>query len=204
MQDLFTQLISGYTCDQQLAARLWKEVETHYSHPNRYYHTLAHVEHMYQQLAACREQIEDWDTVLFSLFYHDIIYNPLQSDNEEQSAALAEQRLYALSYSEDKIARCRAEILATKGHQPAGDNDVNYFTDADLSVLGSSWDAYTQYAINVRKEYAVYPDSVYKPGRARVLQHFLQRDRIYKTPYFYLCFEEQARINLVTELKQLQ
>jgi len=203
LQACFRQLLSNYTADPKQTDALWKEVEAHYSGQNRYYHTLAHLEYMYQSLVACREWIEDWNTVLFSLFYHDIIYNPLQSDNEEQSAALAAQRLQALSYPENKIARCQSHILATKRHQQEADNDANYFTDADLSILGSNRNTYAQYAANVRKEYAVYPDSLYKPGRASVLQHFLQMERIFKTPYFFEHFEEQARQNLETELQQL-
>lgn len=204
LHDCFLQLLSGYTTDARQTDELWREIKAHYTGKNRYYHTLDHLEHMYQQLRSCQTLIEDWDTVLFSLFYHDIVYNPLQQDNEEQSAALAAQRLQALSYPEQKIARCWTQILATKRHQQEADTDANYFTDADLSVLGSSWDLYSQYATNVRKEYAVYPDLIYKKGRASVLQHFLQMERIYKTPYFYEHFEEQARQNLLAELKQLQ
>jgi len=203
MQECFQQLLSGYTSESKQVEEFWKEVEMHYSGANRYYHTLAHLELMYQQLAACRQWIEDWDTVLFSLFYHDIIYNPLQQDNEEQSASLIVQRLQALSYPEQKIARCQAQILATKKHQQEADTDANYLTDADLSILGSNWDTYTQYAVNIRKEYAVYPDPLYKPGRAKVLQHFLQMERVFKTPYFFERFEQQARQNLAAELQQL-
>ena len=203
MHACFQQLLSGYTTDSNRIGELWKEIEMHYLDQNRYYHTLAHLEYMYQQLVACRECIEDWDTILFSLFYHDIIYNPLRPDNEEQSATLAMHHLQALFYPKHKIDRCRIQILATKKHQQQVDADANYFTDADLSVLGSSRDTYAQYAANVRKEYAVYPDPIYKPGRVNVLQHFLKMERIYKTPYFFERFEAQARQNLETELQQL-
>jgi len=203
LQIIFKQLLQSYTSNEQEVQLLWSEVEVSHSAPHRYYHTLTHLEHMHQQLVPCKNWIDDWDTILFSLFYHDIIYDPLQSDNEEQSAALAVQRLQALSYPELKIARCQEQILATNKHKQQADTDANYFIDADLSVLGSNWNTYAQYAANVRKEYAVYPDSVYKPGRYQVLQHFLQMERIYKTPYFLECFEIQARQNLRRELQQL-
>ena len=147
--------------------------------------------------------IENWDTLLFSLFYHDIIYNPLRQDNEEKSAALAVQRLNALSYAAHKTAHCHAQILATKGHQVSQDADTNFFTDADLSILGADWSTYTAYYKNVRKEYAIYPDFLYSKGRAKVLQQFLQMECIYKTAYFYERFEEQARSNIQKELDLL-
>jgi predicted metal-dependent HD superfamily phosphohydrolase len=54
---------------------------------------LQHLQNMYTQLAMVKEKIQDWDTVLFSLFYHDIIYKSTAKDNEEQSAAISEKRL---------------------------------------------------------------------------------------------------------------
>jgi predicted metal-dependent HD superfamily phosphohydrolase len=203
LQQCFLQLLSGYTGDAHQADQLWKEVTTHYSEAHRHYHTLAHLEHLYQQLHTCKHLFKDWDTALFALFYHDIIYNPQRSDNEEKSAELAVKRLQSLSYSIHKAANCYALILATKSHQYSKDVDTNLFTDADLSILGSSWDIYSVYATNIRKEYAVYPDALYKSGRAKVLQHFLQMERIFETAYFHERFEAKARENLQAELQQL-
>lgn len=55
----------------------------------------------------------------------------------------------------------------------------------------------------VRKEYSIYPDLLYKPGRKKVLQHFLQMERIFKTQVFYDKYETQSRRNLEKELNQL-
>ncbi|MNE99513.1 hypothetical protein D3C80_1982060 [compost metagenome] len=79
--------------------------------------------------------------------------------------------------------------------------DTNYFTDADLSILGQDWERYIQYAKDIRKEYTIYPDEQYYPGRTRVIQHFLDMPRLFKTEYFYLQFEEKARENLAKELQ---
>jgi predicted metal-dependent HD superfamily phosphohydrolase len=49
----------------------------------------------------------------------------------------------------------------------------------------------------------VYPDVIYKPGRKKVLAHFLQMERIYKTGIFFTMFEKQARQNLQDELAEL-
>jgi predicted metal-dependent HD superfamily phosphohydrolase len=98
------------------------------------------------------------------------------------------------------VEKCKKQILATKDHEMSASSDTNYFTDADLSVLGQPWDVYSTYINSIRKEYAVYPDVLYKPGRRKVVQHFLNMDQIYKTPYFHEKFESHARENLHREL----
>ena len=78
-----------------------------------------------------------------------------------------------------------------------------YFTDADLAILGSDYDKYIHYVKSIRKEYKFYPDFVYNPGRKKVLEHFIQMTRIYKTDFFFSRYEEQARKNMNDEIRQL-
>lgn len=86
----------------------------------------------------------------------------------------------------------------------SADEDTDYFTDADLSVLGQGWDVYSTYAKNVMKKYAVFPDLLYNPSRKKVLNHFLEMQVIFKTAYFHEKFELQAKHNLRQEMEQLQ
>jgi predicted metal-dependent HD superfamily phosphohydrolase len=202
LKETFIELINNYT-DSQLADKLWNEVETKYSGKKRYYHTLEHLENLLKHLNAVKEQINDWNTILFTMYYHDIIYNPLKKNDEEKSAELAETRMRTIGAPQSMIEKCKNQILATKKHLVSPESDTNYFTDADLSILGRSWDIYKIYAQNVRKEYSVYPDFVYNPGRKKVLAHFLQMERIYKTDYFFEKFEKQAKQNLQQESEGL-
>lgn len=199
LQTLFIQLLSKYTSHTSLVNELWTEIEKNYSGKKRHYHNLQHLEHLLAQLQPVQQTIENWDTVLFTLFYHDIIYLAHRSDNEAKSAALAQQRLQQAGVSESIINSCTAQILATKAHQQATDPDTNYFTDADLSILGQPWEVYETYYKNVRKEYTMYPDFLYNPGRKKVLQHFLSMDRIFKTNHFFRLLETPARENLQRE-----
>lgn len=199
---IFFELIQKYTNDQRLIEPLWAEIEKNYSKKKRYYHNLTHLDNLYLQLSKVKSEINDWDTLLFSLFYHDAIYNASKRDNEEKSAELAKENLSLISYPIDKINTCCEQIMATKSHAVSDNNDTNFFTDADLSILGQSWEDYAMYYQQVRKEYAVYPDFLYNPGRKKVLQHFLKMDRIFKTDYFFEKFEKQARKNLSQELEK--
>lgn len=203
LKQTFTQLALSYSENEILIEELWSEIETHYSGKKRHYHSLRHLEHLLEQLTTIKSELKDWNTILFTLFYHDVIYDALKSDNEEKSAELAEVRMKELHVPSELIKRCKEQILATKSHVKSDNDDTNYFTDADLSVLGQNWEVYSAYFKNVRQEYAVYPDLIYNPGRKKVLLHFLEMDRIFKTDYFFEKYEKPARENLRKEAELL-
>jgi predicted metal-dependent HD superfamily phosphohydrolase len=203
LKEIFITLLLKYTDDNSLVQTLWAEIEKSYTHKKRHYHSLKHLENMLQQLNEIKDKIQNWDAVLFSLFYHDIVYNVLRSDNEAKSAAVAEKRMNDISVPASTIEACSNMILATAAHNKSADEDTNYFTDADLAVLGQDWKTYSEYYNNIRKEYAVYPNLVYNPGRKKVLTHFLGMDSIYKTDHFHNKFEMNAKENLQKELELL-
>ena len=203
LKQIFIELSLKYSGNTRLIETLWTEIEKNYAHKTRHYHTLAHLENLYVQLEEAKKEIEDWDTVLFTLFYHDIIYNPVNNDNEAKSAELAKRRVQSLAYPTNKIDKCVKQILATKEHIKSTNSDTNFFTDADLSILGQAWEKYADYLNQVRKEYSVYPDFIYNPGRKKVLNSFLNRERVFKTNLFFEKFEKTARQNMVKELEQL-
>jgi len=87
----FFELISRHTSNLELADQLWAELVEQYSNKKRYYHNLTHLENLLIQLKEIKSDIDDWDTVLFSLYYHDVIYNSKSQKNEENSAELAKK-----------------------------------------------------------------------------------------------------------------
>ncbi|MDR4951324.1 hypothetical protein REB14_03870 [Chryseobacterium sp. ES2] len=203
LKNQFEQLCSSFTEDPQLIRDLWKEIETKYSEKGRYYHNLLHLENMLNELEYVKSNISDVTAISFSVFYHDIIYDASSKSNEEKSAAKAEKRLTELHINQDKISLISAQILATKSHQRSDDEDTNYLLDADLSVLGKDFKTYSEYTQNIRKEYSIYPDFLYKPGRKKVLKHFLELESIFKTEYFKEKYEVQAKENIAAELQLL-
>lgn len=96
------------------AVALWQEIEACGHEAGRHYHTLEHFEHLLQVLTPHRSNFSDWPVVVLAIAYHDAGYNPLKGNNEERSAALAEQRLTQIGFPIEKIARCKKFILATK------------------------------------------------------------------------------------------
>lgn len=204
LSETFIALLRNYTKDELLIAALWDEVVACYTSPYRHYHTLDHLENLLVQLNAVRTKITNWEATLFTLYYHDIIYDASKQNNEEESAHFAAKRMKEIAVSEDIVTLCIAQILATKSHLTSVDQDINYFTDADLSILGQTWETYMQYYKNIRSEFQIYPDPQYNFGRRKVLDHFLSMDRIFKTGYFYTNFEAQAKVNLKRELELLR
>lgn len=204
LQAKFTELCLHYTKDRNLIEGLWLEIEKKYSGKGRHYHNLFHLESMFLELESAERYIKDYHSVSFSVFYHDVIYDATSKSNEEKSASYAVERLQKIGLNPDMISKIEAQILATKSHHKSDDMDTNYLLDADLSILGKDFDIYSDYTRKIRKEYSIYPDILYKPGRKKVLKHFLELESIFKTEHFRDRYEQQARENLAAELKLLE
>lgn len=171
-----------------------------YNSKSRYYHNWQHIEALLQELEAAKHLLLDYHTVIFAVFYHDAVYNVLKKNNETKSAELAILHLSKMGVPLILQQQSTALILATQHHGVSSNNDCNYFTDADLSILGSPPTVYQRYVAAIRKEYVFFPDIVYNKGRQKVLHHFLQMERIFKTDFFAERYEAQARENMKWEL----
>lgn len=198
MESEFNRAVSHYKSN----ATLWAKVAEAYASSGRHYHTLVHLNHLLVELNPYQHQFTSWDTIVFAIAYHDFVYRATQSDNEEQSAEVARLQLQSIQFPEKEIKRCEQIILATKKHE-AVNRETDLFTDADLAILGADRERYLRYAADVRKEYSIYPDLLYKPGRKKVLTHFLKMNRIYKTEEFFTKYEQSARRNLQAEFESL-
>lgn len=199
----FSDLISKYSDNEILKIDYWKEIESNYSQKSRKYHNLTHLENMILELEEVKDKISDYDVLLFSVFYHDIIYKSTSKDNEEKSAELAKKRLEKLDISTDRISKIYNQILSTKSHSKSEDSDTNFLSDSDLAILGKDWETYENYTKQIRKEYSIYPDFLYNPGRKKVLIHFLDFEQIFKTDYFKVKYEKMARENIQKEISLL-
>lgn len=203
LNSIFADLISKFSDNEKLKTDYWQEIEKSYSQKNRKYHNLTHLENMILELENVKEETSDYDVMLFSVFYHDIIYKATSKDNEEKSAEVAKTRLDKLNISNERITKIYNQILATKSHKRSDDSDTNFLLDADLAILGKDWKVYENYIQQIRKEYSIYPDFLYNPGRKKVLTHFLEFDEIFKTDHFKEKYEKMARENIQREIPML-
>jgi predicted metal-dependent HD superfamily phosphohydrolase len=205
---LWDQLAGRYCSDTSLTERFFNEIERKYTSSRRHYHNLQHIQALLDLCESNAGQLQDADVVAFSIFYHDIIYNVLRKDNEPRSARIAVKRLQALSVSPEKIEQVKIYIEATQTHAITAavthTGDLQLFLDFDMSIVGADWAAYETYTRQVRREYRIYPDKIYYPGRKQFLQHCLQGEHIFQTPVFRERYEARARENMVLELEMIE
>jgi predicted metal-dependent HD superfamily phosphohydrolase len=201
------KLCGKYCNDRDLIDRFFKEIERKYTSSRRHYHNLQHIQALLDLCDNYAAQLTDADVMAFSVFYHDIIYNVLRKDNEPRSAQLAVKRLQALSVPPEKTEQVKLFIEATKTHALTAavthTGDLQLLLDFDMSILGVDWPAYEAYTQQVRREYRIYPDKIYYPGRKQFLQHCLQMEHIFQTPVFRDRYEARARENMVKELAKM-
>lgn len=172
-----------------------------YSAAGRHYHNLAHVAKLLAQVA--RFPVQDAPVLSLAVWYHDAVYNALRHDNEAKSADWALRFLQATSLEPARQARVADLIRRTQDHtqpQPPGDADLLLFLDADLSILGAPEAAYGEYARQVRREYRLVPDLLYRPGRRQVLAKLLAAPVLFHTPSLRAELDAPARRNLQAEL----
>ncbi|MBC7954669.1 MAG: hypothetical protein H7Y33_02195 [Cytophagales bacterium] len=88
-------------------------------------------------------------------------------------------------------------VRATRHHQAdEADTDQLLFLDLDLSVLGASPTSYAAYCAAIRFEFGRVSDADHSRGRNRVLESFISREAIYRTPALRDAWENAARINI--------
>ncbi|MFK4223921.1 hypothetical protein [Streptomyces sp. NPDC019890] len=175
-----------------------------WSEPQRHYHTVDHLTAVLNHIDVLEEHAADPDLVRLAAWFHDAVYLPDRSENEERSAHLAERALAEAGLAPAATAEVARLVRLTVTHAPAAD-DLNgqVLCDADLAILAAPPEPYAAYTAAVREEYAFVPDDAFRAGRAAVLRQLLGLPRLFRTPHGEREWESRARHNLATELKLL-
>ncbi|MBD0672232.1 hypothetical protein [Streptomyces sp. CBMA156] len=181
-----------------------RELLRRWSEPQRRYHRVAHLHAVLRHVDELAGHAADPDAVRLAAWFHDAVYRPDRTENEERSAALAVRALTAAGLPAERIAEVERLVLLTVGHDPApGDRDGEVLCDADLAVLGGTPEAYAAYAAAVRAEYGFVPAPDFTAGRAAVLRRLLALPALYRSPAARERFTAAARANLTAELREL-
>lgn len=115
LKETFAALARNYTDDRYLINKVWNEIEQKYTGEGRYYHTLAHLDGLLKLLHGVQREMRDWNVVLFTLYYHDVIYSSVSNKNEEESAAFAEKRMKLAGIPNQSIERLKNKFWRPKG-----------------------------------------------------------------------------------------
>jgi predicted metal-dependent HD superfamily phosphohydrolase len=171
-----------------------------YAAPGRHYHNLQHIEDCLAALA----RVDNLSTVereilTQAIWWHDVVYDPAKSDNEELSAQLAERHIRV-----DLCQEVGRLIRLTRTHKVEPEDRLGaILISIDLSILGAEPARYDAYAAAIRQEFAHVSERDYRDGRARVLRQFAVRPVIFPDAAFAATYDRQARENLARELASL-
>jgi predicted metal-dependent HD superfamily phosphohydrolase len=195
---IYSELLSNIGFSANEIQKNWMDLEKAYSKKSRHYHNLTHIKDMIASFDTYHNQLDNPNEILFSILYHDVVYSASKKDNEHKSAE------YALAILPENIKLDKQlvfdAICATQQHQHNEVEDINWLIDFDLKILARDWDDYQIYFEQIRKEYSIYPDFLYKPGRAKALKHFLENEFIFQTDEFRKLYEDKARFNIEKEI----
>ncbi len=197
------------TLDQERWAGLWcrlgaqgsglsifSHLAAAYAEPGRFYHTAEHIRDCLIQLDMSSEIARRPNEVEAAIWFHDAVYLPGASDNEDRSARLAQTALLACAVPLEVSRRVAELVLVTRHLTLPREPDGLLLCDIDLSILGREPAIFDEFERRIRREYAWVPEPTYRSSRSEVLAGFLRRRSIYQTEQFRNRYEVSARANL--------
>ena len=186
------------------------DLRRRYAEPHRRYHGQSHVDGLLRGLAAEASVIADPAAVELAIWYHDAIYNPAASDNEDRSADLLGSDMAGLAdaavlRSADIMICATADHVVPSGLSEPLRDDVATFLDLDTAILGAGSAEYAAYEAGIAAEYVpVHGLAAFRLGRAAFLRGMLARERLFHTDRFERALGAASRLNMRRALEALQ
>ena len=176
------------------------DITKRYLEPHRKYHNLEHITRMLTRAEDIWVRLTDQQVL--AIWYHDAIYDPKAEDNEEQSALIFETHAQESGMDAQDIQLIKSIIIDTKTHYATSRESV-YVLDLDLLGLADPYEQYVETGKKIRQEYSHLTDSQWRTGRRKFLTRMLARNSIFNDPFIRRFFDDQARQNMMRDLKEL-
>lgn len=200
LEDAWRALCADHALNAVETEPLFHALSSAYGAPERHYHGLSHLNHVFEELASVSHALDEPPRALWAAWFHDAVYDTRRADNEEQSAQWAEAALARLGLEPGLIARVAALIRATARHTDTpSDRTDALFLDADRAILGAPQDAYDRYVAGVRAEYHWVDDGLWTQGRRAFLDGQRANAQVFHTALFETRYAAQARANMARE-----
>lgn len=194
-EEKFFQVFGRQTKD---ADRCWASLCDRYAEPHRAYHTGTHIEAMFRELATFDGvRPTQNDALCVAILMHDMLYEPRAIGNEYRSAVNAGNICRHLGRPE-LVEMVKQLILSTRDHTTSRTGFVEFqlLSDLDLSIFGQDEKTFREFDEGIQEEYRFVPPHQYRRVRARILDTFHRRERIYLTWHFHQKYDAAARENL--------
>lgn len=165
MQELLDKW--GIKIDYNILLSMWNE-----SH--RSYHTQNHLLDLIEQINDYKLKLDQkqYEKLMLCAIFHDIVYDPKRSDNEEKSA---EFFINACTEKNSDVLEIKQMILDTKTHESTTELSeiFNFF---DMSVVQSDYQKLLEWEKGIKDEFEpVYGKNQYKFGRLHFLESLLDK-----------------------------
>jgi predicted metal-dependent HD superfamily phosphohydrolase len=115
---------------------------------------------------------KEYEKLMLSAIFHDIVYDPSSSTNEEDSANFLMECV--VDKSNEDILDVRQMILDTKTHNSTT-NLSESFNNYDMNIVERDFDQLLDWEKGISEEFSVYPKEQYKEGRLKFLESLLDK-----------------------------
>ncbi len=154
-------------CDINTVLSMWNE-----SH--RSYHNLNHLNDLISQINENKSKFSEseYEKLMLSAIFHDIVYDLSSSTNEEDSANFLMECV--VDKSNKDILEVKQMILDTKTHNSTTNlsESFNYY---DMNIVEREFDQLLDWENGISEEFSVYPKEQYKEGRLKFLESLLDK-----------------------------
>jgi predicted metal-dependent HD superfamily phosphohydrolase len=167
-----------------------------YNEPQRFYHTTHHIAHCLQEFDRVKSLTGHPDAIELAIWFHDIIYQPGQGDNEEKSA---ETFLgFATSVLKPETCNLVKQLIMATLHatEKVDHSDSRLMIDIDLSGFALPWKDFLRDSQNLCAEMPDITEDEFLRRQTWFHQRLLERPGFFLTEYFSEKFQQQARDNI--------
>ena len=154
-------------CDVNTLLSMWNE-----SH--RSYHNLNHLNDLINQINENKSKYseKEYDKLMLTALFHDIIYDTSSTTNEERSAEFFIE--CSVNKTNSDILEVRQMILDTKSHT-SSNKLSEAFNSYDMNIVERTFEELLEWENGISEEFSVYTKEQYKEGRLKFLESLLDK-----------------------------
>jgi len=146
---------------------------------------------------------KDADAIEMALWFHDVEYDPVATDNELKSAERF-KRVAVGNMDPDLVEQIHRLIISTIHKVLPQALDEQYVVDIDLSGFGLPWHEFVKDSLNVRNEFPGLTDYAFAKNNGGFLKCLLNRPSVYSTAFYKQRYEHKARENMERQITLLK
>ncbi|PSN33311.1 hypothetical protein C0J52_21231 [Blattella germanica] len=156
----------------------WTKILEKYGEDERNYHNIHHLEEKIEHFKTVKGVLGNPDAVALAIIFHYYEYDPKAMDCVEKNCEHFNKFADDSGIPKESVLRSKVvELLqaaathstdAHKNEGQYGSEDLHFFLDIDMAVLGSDPELYSEYIAKIQQEYAFLPETMYKSLRLKV------------------------------------